>query len=82
MNSSITMEAFFVPNIKNSLLYYPIENKKVKQQKNKQRWIGLFCWVNSPHAGLYNPFVNKNNIDLTLNSVVFFLKNYSDFYSK
>jgi hypothetical protein len=48
-----------VPSIKNISPIYLTENKKVRLQKNKHRWIGYFSWVNSPFAGLYHPFIYK-----------------------
>jgi hypothetical protein len=72
--SSTFYDAFFVPNIKNISPIYHKENKKVRQQKNKQRWIGSFCWVNSPFAGLYHPFVYKKILSSITLLEFFFLK--------
>ncbi len=73
-NSTLFYYAFFVPNIKIIPLIYLKENKKVRQQKNKQRWIGSFSWVNSPHAGLYHPFVYKEILSSITFLEFFFLK--------
>ncbi len=73
-NSTLFYYAFFVPSIKNISLIYLKENKKVRQQENKNRWIGSFCWVNSPFAGLYHPFIYKKILSSIILLEFFFLK--------